>query len=159
MDADRGTAPGERELAGVLRALAWTIHRLVPERAGVEPMPVSELAVLKQILESPGVTVTELARHLGMRQSNTSAAVRGLVERDLVRREGTPVDRRVTRLVPTEKLLAERERIDTVWSGTIRSAMARLGPEQAAALEAASDALQALDQALRAERPEPGAHR
>ncbi|ASU78703.1 MarR family transcriptional regulator [Actinopolyspora erythraea] len=148
---------GQRELADVLRDLAWTIHRLVPDVAGIEPLPTSELAVIKHIQASPNITVTELARQLGMQQSNASAAVRNLVERGLVARERDPVDRRVTRLTPTEKSLAAKDSINTVWSGTVRAAMTRLTPEQSEALEAASGALEALDQALHTEHPGPGA--
>jgi DNA-binding MarR family transcriptional regulator len=144
---------GHGELATVLRDLAWTIHRLVPEVAGLDPLPTSELAVIKQVLAAPGITVTELARHLGMQQSNVSAAVRDLVGRDLVARESNPTDRRVSRLVPTEKSLAARESIDTVWSGTVQTAMAQLSSEQVAAIEAASDALRALDQVLHTQQP------
>ncbi|SDP29354.1 DNA-binding transcriptional regulator, MarR family [Actinopolyspora xinjiangensis] len=147
---------GQRELADVLRDLAWTIHRLVPDVAGIEPLPTSELAVIKHIQASPNITVTELARQLGMQQSNASAAVRNLVERGLVARERDPGDRRVTRLTPTQKSLAEKDSIDTVWSGTVQTAMTRLTPEQSAALEAASGALEALDQALHTEYPGPG---
>ncbi|TDQ54312.1 MarR family winged helix-turn-helix transcriptional regulator [Actinorugispora endophytica] len=157
MNADRDAPPGpmgQRELAAMLRTLAWTVQRLVPETAGLEPLPITELVVLRNVLDSPGVTVTRLARDLGMRQSNTSAAVRGLVERGLVARESSPTDRRVTRLVPTEKSLAESEHIDTVWSGTIQTAMARLSHEQVAAIESAGSALQALGQALHAEQTE-----
>lgn len=136
----------------VLRDLAWTIHRLVPEVAGLDPLPTSELAVIKEVLAAPGVTVTELARQLGMRQSNVSAAVRGLVERGLVAREGSPADRRVTRLVPTERSRAAKESIDTVWSGTVRSAMAQLSDEQVEAIDAAADALRALGEVLQAEQ-------
>ncbi len=150
-----GASAERRELATVLRDLAWTIHRLVPEVAGLEPLPNTELAVLKHVLSSPGVTVGELAADLRMRQSNVSAAVRGLVDRDLVAREGSPTDRRVTRLVPTEKSLAARESIDTVWSGTIHTAMGRLDDDQVAAIEAASDALRALGHALRAGQGPP----
>lgn len=155
MNADRGVPPEERELATVLRDLTWTIQRLVPEAAGLDPLPTTELAVLKRVLVSPGSTVTELARHLGMQQSNVSAAVRCLVGRGLVARESDPEDRRVTRLVPTGKSLAEKESIDAVWSGTIRTALARLGDEQVAALEAASEALQVLDRVLHADWPAP----
>ncbi|MDR7301495.1 MarR family winged helix-turn-helix transcriptional regulator [Haloactinomyces albus] len=158
MHADHAASTEQRELATVLRNLAWTIDRLVPEVAGLDPLPTTELAVIKYVQASPGITVSELARHLGMQQSNVSAAVRDLVERGLVARESSPADRRVTRLVPTEKSLAAKDSIDTVWSGTIRAAMGRLTHEQVAAIEAASGALQALDQALHTEQPEPRAH-
>jgi DNA-binding MarR family transcriptional regulator len=124
----------------------------VPEVAGLEPLPNTEPAVIKQVLESPGVTVGELAATLRMRQSNVSAAVRALVDRDLVARGSSPTDRRVTRLLPTGKSLAARESIDTVWSGTIRTAMDRLDDEQVEAIEAASDVLRALGHVLHTEQ-------
>ncbi|MDN5913897.1 MAG: MarR family transcriptional regulator [Pseudonocardia sp.] len=166
MNTDRGGLPGrqdpgtgQHELATVLRDLAWTIHRLVPGVAGLDPLPTTELAVIKQVLASPGITVTELARHLGLQHSNTSAAVRGLVGRGLVARDPSPSDRRVSRLVPTEKSLAAQESIDTVWSGTVRTAMSRLDRDQVAAVEAASGALQALDEILRTDLHAPRPHR
>lgn len=145
-------APTHRGLATVLRDLTWTIQRLLPARAGLDPLPVSELAVLKHVLDAPGITVSGLASTLGLQQSNTSAAVRTLVERGLLVRESDPADRRVTRLVPTAQAAAERNSVDTAWSGTIRSALAQLDAEQLAALDAASGALQALAHALHAER-------
>lgn len=136
----------------MLRDLAWTIQRLVPEAAGLDPLTNTELAVIKRVQASPGVTVSGLARHLGMKQSNVSAAVRDLVGRGLVAREADPADGRVHQLVPTEKSLADKDSIDTVWSGGVRTAMDRLEPEQVAAIENASDALRALDEVLHAER-------
>ncbi|MBO0855601.1 MAG: MarR family transcriptional regulator [Nocardia sp.] len=140
-----------RELATVLRDLAWTVHRLVPQVAGLDPLPTTELAVLKQVLTAPGVTVTELARRLGMRHSNVSAAVRDLLARGLVVRRPSTEDRRVSLLMPTDKSLAEQNSIEAVWSGTVRSAMSGLNPQQVSALEAASEAMAALDHVLRSE--------
>lgn len=149
MTAARDDAVEQRRLATVLRDLGWTIHRLLPEVAGLEPLPNSELAVVKQVLSAPGVTVTDISRRLGMRQSNVSAAVRGLVERGLVERERGAEDRRITWLFPTEKSLGARESIATRWSDTLRSAMSELDPEQINAIETAADALRALDGVLR----------
>lgn len=136
----------------MLRELAWTIQRLVPEAAGLDPLTNTELAVIKQVQASPRVTVSGLARNLGMKQSNISAAVRDLVERGLVERESNPADRRVHELVPTEKSLADKDAIEAVWSGAVRTAMERLAPEQVAAIENASDALRTLDEVLHAEK-------
>lgn len=149
------TKAGQHELAGALRDLAWTIQRVaVPESTGIEPVPATEVAALKQVLAAPGMTVSELSRNLGMQQSNASAAVRSLVERGLLDRSRRPDDRRVTTLTPTEKLLAEQELIETAWSGTIHEAMARLDPGQIETLVGAVDALRTLDGALRSERTE-----
>ena len=100
------------------------------------------------------MTVSGLARDLGMKQSNVSAAVRDLVDRGLVAREANPADRRVHQLVPAEKSLADKDSIEAVWSGAVRTAMTRLAPEQVAAIENASDALRALDEVLHAEQHE-----
>ena len=151
--AEQGdAAAGRTELATVLRDLAWTIQRVVPEAAGLDPLTNTELAVIKQVQASPGVTVSALARHLGMKQSNVSAAVRDLVERGLVVRESNPSDRRVHELFPTEKSLADKDSIEAVWSGAVQTAMTRLDPEQVAVIENASDALRSLDEVLHAEQ-------
>ncbi|MER5438422.1 MarR family transcriptional regulator [Streptomyces sp. NPDC002790] len=154
MTAARNHAVEQRRLATVLRDLGWTIHRLLPEVAGLEPLSNSELAVVKQVLSTPGVTGGEISRRLGMRQSNVSAAVRGLVERGLVERERSAEDRRITWLLPTEKSLGAVESIAVTWSKTLRSALSELTPEQADAIESATDALRALDTVLR-EGPGP----
>lgn len=152
MKDERETAARRRELAVLLRDLAWTIHRRIPDVTGIDPLPSTELAVLKHILESPGMTVTELSRHMALKQSNTSAAVRVLTERGLVTREGSPADRRISRLIPTEQALAQDEAIEDAWAGPIRNGLAGLGSEQAAALEAAASALQALNVVLRSDQ-------
>ncbi|WP_280462964.1 MarR family winged helix-turn-helix transcriptional regulator [Nocardia carnea] len=151
MNSERRAQDG-RDLPTVLRDLAWTVHRLVPEVAGVPPLPTTELAVLKQILAAPGITVTELSKQLGMRQSNVSAAVRSLVGRGLVARSVDPDDRRVIRLAPTENAIDARQTIHTVWSGTVQQAMTRLDDDQVDALYSAADALEALDRVLHEDR-------
>ncbi|MBD7920250.1 MarR family transcriptional regulator [Cellulomonas sp. Sa3CUA2] len=155
-DGPPGTGSVSADVTGVLRDLAWTIHRRTPQVAGIEPLPTTELAVLMHVLESPGLSVGEVSRQLGLRQSNTSAALRTLGERGLVAREPDPDDRRVTRLVPTERARVEHEAIAEGWAGPIVDALAALPAEQAAALTAAVDALQALDRQLRAQQNTPG---
>ncbi|OLT47688.1 hypothetical protein BJF85_14925 [Saccharomonospora sp. CUA-673] len=139
----------DSDLATVLRDLAWTVHRLAPNVAGFEPLPNSELAVVKEVLAEPGITVTELGRRVGMLQSNTSAAVRALVRKDLVTRQRCDSDRRITRLVPTQMCLDVSDTIRTVWSGTVCEAMTRLTPEHVEAIAAARPALRALDKVLK----------
>lgn len=88
----------------MLRDLAWSIHRRLPATQGLLHLPTTELAVLKEVLDSPGTTVSDLSRTLGLRQPNTSAAVRTLVERGLVTREQSAADRRMTLVGATEAL-------------------------------------------------------
>lgn len=152
MKDESDTAARRREVAVLLRDLAWTIHRRIPDVTGIDPLASTELAVLKHILETPGMTVTELSRRMALKQSNTSAAVRVLTERGLVTRESSPVDRRISRLVPTAEALAQDEAIEDAWAGPIRSGLAGLSDKEAQALDAAASALQTLNSVLRSDQ-------
>lgn len=152
MKDESDTAARRREVAVLLRDLAWTIHRRIPDVTGIDPLASTELAVLKHILEAPGMTVTELSRRMALKQSNTSAAVRVLTERGLVTRESSPVDRRISRLVPTAEALAQDEAIEDAWAGPIRSGLAGLSDKEAQALDAAASALQTLNTVLRSDQ-------
>ena len=145
-----GVPAATREIADLLRDHSWNVHRKPPEITGIEPLPATELAVLKHVLDNPGLTVTELARLIGLKQSNASAAVRTLAERGLVTRSSSPTDRRVSLLVPTEEARAQNEAIAHAWAGPIRAGIAGLDDKQREALEAASEALAALNRILHA---------
>lgn len=140
----------QRELADVLRELGWTVHRRSPERAGVGPIPTTELALLKQVIDAPGSTVGELAQALGLRQPNVSAAIRVLAGRGFVVKESSPEDRRVTRVMSTAVGRAEHEAIAESWAAPIREALDGLGPEHRAVIEQATEALAALHERLQA---------
>jgi DNA-binding MarR family transcriptional regulator len=137
-----------RELSLSLREVAWTIHRRAPERAGVGPIPTTELALLKQVLTTPGVTVGQLAAALGLRQPNVSSAVRVLVDKGLVTKVSSRDDRRVVRIHPTELGRTEHEAIAAAWTRPLEQAIASLSPEHQRALESAGEAIGALQAAL-----------
>ncbi|WP_445271236.1 hypothetical protein, partial [Streptomyces sp. DSM 41634] len=62
MDDTSPPADGSRlrELALVLHDLSWRIARLGPAQVGVDPLPASELAVLRSIMEQPDRSVSEV---------------------------------------------------------------------------------------------------
>lgn len=133
----------------ILRELAWTIHKRTPDRAGVGPLPTTEVALLKQVLDAPGSTVGELSAALGLRQPNASAAIRVLVGRGLIERVPDEADRRTVRIVPTEVGRAEHEAIAADWAGAVADAIALLEPADRAALESASAAMTELTRLVR----------
>lgn len=140
----------QQRLAMTLREISWAIHRRAPERADVGPIPTTEIALLKQIADVPGSTVGELARALGLQQSNTSAALRSLSERGLVERRTSEADRRVVRVWITRAGAAEHEAIAGAWTADVVAALAALPDGDRAALDAAGPALARVQQALRA---------
>lgn len=140
--------PGPGDLSATLRELAWVIHRSAPERAG-GPIPTTEIALLKQVIDAPGSTVGELASAIGLRQPNASAALRTLEARGFVRRTKSDEDRRVTLLMPTPEGIAEHEIVSEGWGEPVLEAIAALDPQHRAALDAAFPVLQQLQQHLK----------
>ncbi|MGE2734328.1 MarR family winged helix-turn-helix transcriptional regulator [Mycolicibacterium vaccae] len=133
-----------RDLALVLHDLSWRIARFGPAKVGLAPLPASELAVLRAVMDQPGRSVSDVAQHLAMQQSNASAAVRSLVERGLVDKRADERDRRMSLLHPTPRALAERTQIEEAIAVTVSAALQTLSPEDQAALRAAAPALQTL---------------
>ncbi|MFV0375082.1 MarR family winged helix-turn-helix transcriptional regulator [Microbacterium sp.] len=135
--------------AVTLRELGWLIHRRAPDRAGAGPLPTTELALLKQVLDDPGATVSELAAHLGLRQPNVSAAARSLEDRGLVERRPDTLDGRVTRVYATATGRREHTAIADEWTRPVRDALATLPSAHRATLADAEPALRALHSALK----------
>lgn len=101
-----------RDVASQLHGLSWAVHRLLPSLGSdLVPVPASELAVLQRIVAEPGVTVSELTIQLDLRQSNTSALVRTLLERGLVHRASSPTDGRVALRHPAGQALKNKKKL------------------------------------------------
>lgn len=122
------------------------------DEAGLGQLPPSELEVLRYVLETPGVSVSILARDLGLHASNVSATIRALTARDLIRREPDPNDRRAVRLHPTVDAAHGSARIEDAWARIFACALADLTDEQRDAVTRAAPALGALAERLRAHR-------
>lgn len=147
--------PLRRDVAAALRELAWTIHRRAPDRAGVGPIPTTEIALLKQIIDTPGTTVGDLAQNLGLRQPNVSAALRALVQRGLVVRRQSDADRRIAHIDATAAGIAEHQAISAAWAAPVHAALDALDQEQVDALARARPALDSLLKLLRPSDEEP----
>ena len=101
--ARQPTAAQARELAVVLHDIAWLLPRTIDPwaEAGLDPLPASELEVMRLLVRAPELSVGEVARELGLQPSNASAAIRGLMARGLLERRRDARDGRISRLVPT----------------------------------------------------------
>jgi len=145
----RTRSTASRDLAVVLHDLAWLLPRTVGAPAALaDPLPVSELEVMRLLTRRPGLSVNDVARELGMRPSNVSAAVRSLVARGTLRRRPDAADGRVVRLDPTREALAARDRREDAWGGVLDEVLGVLGRTERAHLVAALPALQLLAERL-----------
>jgi DNA-binding MarR family transcriptional regulator len=150
--ARQPSAVRSRELAVALHDIAWLLPRKLDPWAevGLEPLPPTELAVMRLLVRAPDLNVGEVARELGLQPSNASAAIRALMARGLLERTPDGRDRRMFRLAPTAEAQALRRRYEGAWGELLRARLAQLPPEDAAQLVGAADSLRALATGLSA---------
>jgi DNA-binding MarR family transcriptional regulator len=136
------------ELAAVLHDLAWLLPRTVdPEAeaaAGLDPLPASELEVMRLLVRDPGLSVGSVARALGLQESNVSATVRALIARGLLERRRDPGDGRVARLHPTARAIDIHRRRERAWGAALGARLSELTAAERAALPEAVAVLRAL---------------
>nr|WP_277344652.1 MarR family winged helix-turn-helix transcriptional regulator [Cellulomonas sp. IC4_254] len=120
-------------------------------------MPPTEFEVMRYVDAHPGTSVGGVAAGLDLRQSNVSAAVRGLVGRGLVERAADAGDRRVTRLHPTPHARERREPVEAGWARTLGAALADLPAADADAVRRAAAPLARLAARTRAAGERDGA--
>lgn len=150
------TAPGATvaatdpvEVASQLRLSVARLHRTLRQQAEAGLSP-SQLSALAAIDRHGSMTLGELAVHEGVAPPTITGIVARLEADANVAREADPDDRRVVRVVATEKgrtlLDTARQRKDA-W---LSRRLADLEPDELERLAAAVDVLGAL-----VERPEP----
>ncbi len=85
---------------------------------GSEVIEVSglESLVMDYIEHNPGVSPTRICAEIGLRSSNTSAVLRSLEVKNLIRREPDPDDGRSVRVHPTDVSACNVERVRAQWS-------------------------------------------
>jgi DNA-binding MarR family transcriptional regulator len=138
-------AAAARDLAVVLFDLAWLLPRTVGASENRrDPMPPTELEIMKLLVRRPGLSVTEVARELGLQPSNVSTAVRSLGERGMIERRAHSADARIGRLHPTRAAAANRRARETGWGRDLDDVLERLSPDERTRLLAALPALRAL---------------
>jgi len=67
-----------------------------------EKFTSTEVHTLSYIVDNPGISVTQLANDTGKTKGAISQMVKKLVEKDLIRRVGSPVSDRTAQLYATE---------------------------------------------------------
>ncbi len=136
--APRAAAPDARALAVVLHDLAWLLPRTVGlSAARQDPLPISELEVMRLLVRRPGLSVNDVARELGLQPSNASAAIRSLIARGTLQRRRDRADGRVVRLEPTSAAYVARDRRECAWGEALTDVLAALdAPDRRQLIEA-----------------------
>lgn len=121
-----------------------TVERALRRRVRKEfDMSLPRFDVLTALVTFPdGLSMTELATKLGVSKGNVTGVVRGLREQELVDRTRQRSDRRVLRVVITERGHEEWEAIQAVYRGVVEAMLQALPAAEAKRLTTALTELQ-----------------
>jgi DNA-binding MarR family transcriptional regulator len=121
-----GRAQAQEHVFVLLRSVQREFRRQYVQLAGDHglPFPVAGpyLVVLREISETPGATLNEVARLTGLPKSRVSVLVRGLADQGIVRKESDPRDSRLVRIFITPQ--GSRRVVE--WSAAAQKAVGRL---------------------------------
>ena len=88
-------------------------RRIFSEAEGEMRFSHSEGRIIHFILENmDGVYLKDIQNKFGMRASSASSHIKKLEESGLVKRESVEGDRRLKKIIPTEKLISQKDYID-----------------------------------------------
>ena len=132
-------------LAVVLYDLAWLLPRTIGQDAArAQPLPASELEIMRLVARRPGLRVNEVSAALGLQSTNVSTAISSLVARGLLERQADARDARAARLVPTASALEHRDERERSWGEATQATLDGLPEETRGILLAAIPALRDL---------------
>jgi DNA-binding MarR family transcriptional regulator len=138
-----------RELAVSLFNLAWLLPRTIgSEDKQTDPLPRSELEVMRLLGRRPGTTVNDVARELGLQPSNASATIGSLVSRGLVERRDDPSDGRQVLLHLTPAAQESREHRERRWGHELATLLDQLSADERSRLLASAPVLATLAERL-----------
>lgn len=111
------------DLADLILRVARRIQALEVRESGGVALTHLEAMVMSRIDDEPGVTPKTLGTELGLRSSNTSAALRSLEGKGLITRIPDAADGRVTRIHPTTLAAENLSQVRQVWRRALAPAL------------------------------------
>ncbi len=131
------------DLAHLVLSVARDIRLNGHADPGIIEVSELESLVMDHIEHHPGVSPTQICAAVGIRSSNTSAVLRTLEAKGLVRRDPDPDDRRAVMVHPTDLAAGNLERVRAEWSQFLARHL-----DDAADLGAAIEVLGGIDRSI-----------
>jgi DNA-binding MarR family transcriptional regulator len=141
--AERIDTDEQTELAARLRLAVGRLHRRI-RIDGRESIPPLQLSALVTVEQHGPLRLSELARREAVTAPTMSRVLAALDEQGLVIRTPDPTDARGVRIVLSAEGATRINEVRSHRTALVARRLARLAPEQRAALSAALPALEAL---------------
>ncbi len=104
------------DLAHFVLSVARDLRLNGHEDPGVVEISELESLVMDHVQRHPGVSPSRICATVGIRSSNTSAVLRSLEAKGMIRRDPDPGDRRAVRVHPTEAAARNLATVRREWS-------------------------------------------
>jgi DNA-binding MarR family transcriptional regulator len=140
--------PTVRELAVLLHDLCDAFRCDRSDQVHLPALPAAGCEAMRAIVETPGITVAQLAATLDKQVSNISGLVRELIARGLVTRHHDAADRRYAYLYPTDAAIADKDRLEASWGRQLQIVLETAPSEEAQHLVSAIPTLRRVTSAL-----------
>ncbi|MGE5485915.1 MAG: MarR family winged helix-turn-helix transcriptional regulator [Ignavibacteriales bacterium] len=131
-----------RRLLKVVNRDVFDLTRDVFHRFG---LPAPGMVVLAQAVESPGATISEIARRTGIAKSHISKTVEHLAEQGFLEKRPDPSDQRLVRIYATEKAERRSRQVEAAIREGLLTALSGLPSDR---VEGVIDGLRVLHEAL-----------
>ena len=125
-----------QELARVVLSISDELWRAFAETDSIRLAGLPR-DVIRVIVQTPGLTLVDIAEQLGKFPSNVSTAIRDLAERGLVERIRDDKDRRLTRLYPSAATLHSVRTVYASWSQLLQGTFQALTADEVTQIHAA----------------------
>ena len=122
-----GTAPSP--VASALERYVRERLRCLTEARRILGLNELDMITVLHISRNPGVRPTDLRHHIGITSAGVTTVVDRLVQRDILRREVDPDDRRVSHLYAEVDVTSEPWNCLTRFDDTFNRALEQLQPE------------------------------
>jgi DNA-binding MarR family transcriptional regulator len=143
-----GSTGDDSRLADLADAVVGVFRQLqLPTSAAFVLCTPVEISVMRVINRSPGASARVVAEATALPSSNFSRVVRGLEQKDLVRREVDPRDARMVRLFPTERAWKSTAALHETWTESLAGIV-----DDPSILDAVVQTLRQIEDALIARR-------
>jgi MarR family transcriptional regulator, organic hydroperoxide resistance regulator len=118
-----------------LRAIATAVRRPVETEMARGHLTGPQRSVMQALVRADGLSLKQLSSQVGLAHSTVSGIVDRLEQRGLVQRETDAADRRVTRVLPSERVRAYlRETLPGLRLSPLLQALQRATPEERMAI-------------------------
>lgn len=128
-------------LEQLFKAVHRGLHEIMKEALRNRGLPVQSMTVISQVLKSPGITISELARSTGMAKSHVSNMVESLSAMGLLEKCQDSSDQRLVHIYATAKAQTEFKQIRESLRKRFSAAVSALPDEK---VEAIIDGLRSL---------------